>query len=228
MRLVRTVLEDLEKRGVEKATLYYDNPNDYSLREGAEKEARYDYADAERLARQIRDERWKRDARFVARFDDTGRRNERTTVGVLPLCVVRHRVEPDETYLRLRAILRKKQKQLPKGSPGIILLEISELGKLLVDEFTIARAVYGDLVVTLRGEDGFPHDLNRKPNGYFMGTSRVSAVVIAKTQIEADRVLVNREVFPTNNPNAKVLKLAELKLFGTIADGSDNLCAEEL
>lgn len=128
MRLVRTVLEDLEKRGVEKATLYYDNPNDYSLREGAEKEARYDYADAERLARQIRDERWKRDARFVARFDDTGRRNERTTVGVLPLGVVRHRVEPDETYLRLRAILRKKQKQLPKGSPGIILLEISELG----------------------------------------------------------------------------------------------------
>lgn len=229
VRLVRTVLDDLEKRGVNKATLYYHNPNDYSLREGAETEARYDYADGKRLAAQVRDEQWKRNARFVARFDDTGRKNERTSVGVLPLGAARHRIEPDETYLRLRALLRKKQKQLPKGSPGIILLEISELGKLLVDEFTIARALYGDLVVTFRaGEEGFPHDLNRKPNGYFMGTSRVSAVVIAKTQIGADRVLVNREVFPTNNPNAKVLKLDELRLFGTIAEGLDNLCAEEL
>jgi hypothetical protein len=121
VRLVRTVLEELEKKGVEKATLYYHDLNDYSLREGPETEAQYDYKNGEHLAAQIRDEQWKRDARFVARFDDTGRRNERTTVGVLPLGPARHRVEPDETYLRLRAILRKKQRQLPKGSSGIIL-----------------------------------------------------------------------------------------------------------
>jgi hypothetical protein len=148
---------------------------------------------------------------------------------VLPLGAPRHQLQPDETYLRLRTILRKKQKQLPKASPGIILLEISDLGKLLVDEFTLARAPYGDLVVTFgRSEEGFPHDLNRKPNGFFLGTSRVSAVVIEKAQIETDRVLVSQGVFPTNNPNARVLRLEELKLFGTIAEGLENLCAEEL
>jgi hypothetical protein len=68
VRLVRTILDDLEKRGVTKAILYYHNPDDYSLREGEEVEARYDYTDAKRLAEQIRDEEWKRDARFVARL----------------------------------------------------------------------------------------------------------------------------------------------------------------
>ena len=44
----------------------------------------------------------------------------------------------------------------------------------------------------------------------------------------ADSVVVTREVFPTNNPQAKVLSLAKLKMFGTMAEGHDNLCAEEL
>ncbi|HYL14615.1 MAG TPA: hypothetical protein VEV41_16345 [Terriglobales bacterium] len=229
VRLVRTILDDLEKKGVTKATLYYHNADDYSLREGEETEARYDYADAKRLAEQIRDEKWKRDARFVARFDDTGQKNNGTVVGVLPLGAGRRQLQPDETYLRLRTILRKKQKQLPKASQGIILLEISDLGKLLVDEFTLARAFYGDLVVTFGpSAEGFPHDLNRKPNGFFLGTSRVSAVVIEKAQVETDRISISREVFPTNNPNAKVLRLDELKLFGSIAEGLENLCAEEL
>ena len=138
---------------------------------------------------------------------------------MLPLGAARHRVEPDETYLRLRTLLRKKQKQLLKGSPGIILLEISELGKLLVDEFTISRALYGDLVVTFRaGEEGFPHGLNRKPNGYFMGTSRVSTVVIAKTQIEADRVLVNREE-PAAATNTTAHSARARAVAGVLAEG---------
>jgi hypothetical protein len=90
---------------------------------------------------------------------------------------------------------------------------------LLVDNFTISRALYGDLVVTFgAAEEGFPHNMNRKPNGYFMGTSRVSAVVIEKVQVATDRVC-EPKVFPTNNPNARVLKLGELELFGTIAEG---------
>ena len=98
-----------------------------------------------------------------------------------------------------------------------------------MDEFTIERALYGDLVVTFgTGEEGFPHDLKRKPNGYFMGTSRVSAVVIEKGEVSVGRVSASREVFPTNNPNARVLKLEELKLFGTIAQGLESLCAEKL
>lgn len=232
VRVVRNTLQDLTKRQVPKATLYYHSPDDHSLREGEEVEPHYyDYADREKLALQIRDEAWKRDTRFVARFDDAGQENARTAVGVLPLGPDPHVLGPDETYLRLKSILRKKLKQLPKGSSGIILLEITELAKLMVDEFTLARTLYGDLLVTFgagaAGED-FAHDLNRKPNGFFMATTRVSAVVIETVEIRVDAVQVNREVFPTNNPQAKVLKLNELQLFGTIAGGHENLCAEAL
>jgi hypothetical protein len=110
------------------------------------------------------------------------------------------------------------------------VFEISDLGKLMVDEFTLARTFYGDLQVVIRGGPGaedFPHDMNRKTNGFFMGTTRVSAVVIETVKIEDDRVVASREVFPTNNPQATVLSLAELQLFGTIAEGLENLCAEE-
>ena len=228
VRLVRNSLQDLGRRQVPRATLYYHGPEDYSLCEGGEGEPKYDYEDGEKLVAQIRDEEWKRNARFKARFDDTGQESSRTAVGVLPLGPHLHRVEPDQTYLRLRSILRKKQKQLPKGASGIIVLEITDLAKLMVDEFTLAAALYGDLQVILRAESGFPHDTNRRPNGFFMGTSRVSAVVIERVKIDADRVSVSREVFPTNNPQASVLRLQELKLFGTIAEGHENLCAEEL
>jgi hypothetical protein len=61
-----------------------------------------------------------------------------------------------------------------------------------------------------------------------MTTTRVSAVVIETVEIGVDAVRVSREVFPTNNPQAKVLTLDELKLFGKIAEGHENLCAEEL
>ena len=228
VRVVRNTLDDLAKRQVRKATLYYYGPADHDLREGEDVPPEYDYADAKMLAAQIRDQERMREARFVARFDDTGQESKRTAVGVLPLGPRRGRLEPDQTYLRLRSILRKKQKQLPKGASGIILLEISDLGKLMVDEFTLSATLYGDLQVVVRAEPGFPHDMNRKPNGFFMGTTRVSAVVIEQVKIDADRVLVSREVFPTNNPHAAVLTLAELKLFGRIAQGLENLCAEQL
>ena len=226
---VRTVLEDLEKGGIEKATLYYYGPEDFSVREGAEEEPSYDYSDGKRLGDQIRDQEWRRDAPFVAHYDDTGQRNERTAVGVLRRGEAHALPKPDETYLRLRTLLRKKHKQLPKDSPGIILLDISALAPLMVDQFTIERTLYGDLVVVLgAAAEGYPHDLPRKPNGYFMGTTRVSAVVIQKTEIAGKAVRIQREVFPTNNPNARVLRRDELKLFGTIAEGLENLCVEGL
>jgi hypothetical protein len=228
VRVVRSTLDDLAKRQVRTARLYYYGPADHDLREGDDVPAEYDYADAKMLAAQIRDQERMREARFVARFDDTGQRNDRTAVGVLPLGPRRDRLGPDQTYLRLRSILRKKQKQLPKGASGIILLEISDLGKLMVDELTLSATLYGDLQMAVRAETGFPHDINHKPNGFFMGTTRVSAVVVEQVKIDADRVSVSREVFPTNNPHAAVLPLAELKLFGTIAQGLENLCAEQL
>lgn len=39
---------------------------------------------------------------------------------------------------------------------------------------------------------------------------------------------LSREVFPTNNPQAMILTLDELKSFGTIAEGLERLCAENL
>jgi hypothetical protein len=231
VRLVRSTLQDLTERRVPRATLYYHSPEDHRLREGEEVEPHYDYTDPEVLALQIRDEEWKRNARFVARFHDAGQENAGTAVGVHPLGPDPHLLGPDETYLRLKSILKKKQKQLPKGFRGVILLEITDLAKLMVDEFTLARTLYGDLLVRFgAGAAGepLPHDLNRKPNGFFMGTTRVSAVVIETVEIGRDAVQVSREVFPTNNPHARVLTLDELKLFGTIAEGHKNLCAEEL
>jgi hypothetical protein len=227
VRVVRSTLDDLVKRQVRKATLYYYGPADHDLREGEEAPPEYDYADARMLAAQVRDQERIRGARFVARFDDTGQESERTAVAVLPLGPRRDRLEPDQTYLRLRSILRKKQKQLPKGASGIILLEITDLGRLMVDEFTLSAALYGDLQMRVRAEPGFPHDLIRKPNGFFMATTRVSAVVIEQVKIDAHHVSVSREVFPTDNPQAAVLTLGELKLFGTIAQGLENLCAEQ-
>jgi len=231
MRAVRQTLKDLGARGVPVATLYYNTADDMGVREGARGDIAYAYGNRENLARQVRNERWQGEVRFKAQFDDTGQIQPRTGVGVLSLGPHRRHVEPDETYLRLRSILRKKMKQLPANKPGILVLEISNLAPLMIDGFTLARTFYGDLMVVIRsgpGAEHFPHDMHRKANGFFMGTTRVSAVVVETTSLAGSSFTVKREVFPTNNPNAKVLSLAELKLFGTIADGHENLCAEEL
>ncbi len=230
LRVVETVLRDLGEKHVRKARLFYHGPTDYILREGDDVEPDFDYSDGEKLAAQIREFEREKGARFVARFDDTGQENSRTQVGVHPLGSDPHLLEPDQTYLRLRRILHKKRDQLPKGSRGIIVLELSDLDKLMVDQYTIESSLYGELQMTWRaappGED-FQVDENRKPNGFFLTTSRVSAVVVERVKI-TDGFSVSREVFLTNNPQAAVLTLGELGSFGTIAEGLEHLCAEQL
>lgn len=232
VRLVRSVLSELEKRRVRRATLYYHGPDDYTLREGEERQPNFDYSDGQRLAAQIREMERARDAHFVASFDDTGQKNARTAVGVLPLGSHPHFVQPDQTHLRLRSILGKKRDQLPKGSRGIIVLEVSDLAKIMVDQYTFMAALYGDLQVTLRAapegnREAFEVNSSRKPNGFFLATSRVSAVVIERENI-VGRFSVDREVYPTNNPQASVLTLPELGCFGEVVQGLENLCAEQL
>jgi hypothetical protein len=139
--------------------------------------------------------------------------------------------QPDQTYLRLRGILNKKREQIPKNSRGVILLEISDLAKLMVDEFTVLRALYGDLLlkpVAAAGKERYDWDMSRAPNGFFLGTSRVSAVVVETVEVGVEVMTFTRTVFPTNNPRARVLRLEELKLFGEIAEGVENLCFEKL
>lgn len=231
LKVVRDVLKDLDRRQVQRATLYYHGPEDYELHEGEEREPDFDYQDGDRLAVQMREFERRRNARFIARFDDTGRMNPHTGVWVHPLGRDPHFVKPDETYLRLRAILRKKRHQLPKASRGVILLELSDLVGLRVSEETVKSALYGQLMMTVShtaGHEGFDTDWNRKPNGFFLGTSRVSAVVIEAARICGDDYVVRREVFPTNNPQAIVLTLDELRSFGAVAEDLEHLCAERL
>jgi len=228
---VVTVLEDLTKRHVRKATLYYYGAGKHTLHEGDEAQPHFDYADGKKLAAQLEEFEHLKAAHFIARFDDSGNENDHTPVAVHPLGEHPYQVKPSETHLRLREILQKKSKQLPKASRGIIVLDITDLAKLMVDEETIMNAVYGDLQVIIKmpsdGEDFQWADMNRKTNGFFLKTTRVSAVVVETASIADDVFSVNREVFPTNNPQATVLTTEELKALGTIAEDLENLCAEK-
>ena len=59
--------------------------------------------------------------------------------------------EADLSHERLKGILDKKRKQLPKGSRGIILIERSEL--FMLSDFAIEAALYGNLVVRIRAPE---------------------------------------------------------------------------
>jgi hypothetical protein len=52
--------------------------------------------------------------------------------------------EPVNDHERLKDIIYKKRKQLPKSSRGIITLEVSE--QFMLSEFSILSALYGDFV----------------------------------------------------------------------------------
>jgi hypothetical protein len=230
-RRVASVLKELEEKKLPEAVLYYHGPNDWIVRDEDMRNMEFDYSDGAKLAVQMEEFERAREARFVAHFYDSGDRQDRTHVSVLSLGGDPGPLQPDQTYLRLRGILKKKREQLPKNSRGLILLEISALAKLMVDEFTIMRTLYGDVLmkpVAAAGGEGWDWDMSRAPNGFFLGTSRVSAVVVETVNVGAEQITFGRTVYPTNNPQARVLHLDELKLFGDVAEGLENLCFEEL
>jgi len=47
-------------------------------------------------------------------------------------------------------------------------------------------------------------------------------------KVGAEEITFNRTVYPTNNPQAKILRLAELKLFGEVGEGLEQLCLEQM
>jgi hypothetical protein len=230
-RRVATVLKDLEAKNLPEGVLYYHAPQDWAVRNEDVRKMNFDYSDGAKLAAQMHEFEWARNAHFVAKFYRCGKPQDRTHVSVLSLGDDAGPLQPDQTYLRLRGILNKKRVQIPKNSRGVIVLEISDLAKLMVDNFTISRALYGDLLlkpVPATGEEGFDWDMSRAPNGFFLGTSRVSAVVVETVNVGIQDISFNRTVYPTNNPQARVLLSDELKLFGEIAEGLENLCFEEM
>jgi hypothetical protein len=230
-RRVASVLKDLEAKNLPEATLYYHGPKDWVVREQDVRNMEFDYADREKLAAQMQEFERAGQARFVARFYDSGEQRDRTPVSLLSLGDNPGALQPDQTYQRLRGILNKKREQLPKNSRGMILLEISDLAKLMVNHYTLSAALYGDLVFSMTpaaGGEGFESDMSRKSNGFFLGTSRVSAVVVETVRVSAEEMTFTRKVYPTNNPQARVFLLEELKLFGEIAEGVEHLCFEKL
>lgn len=230
-RRVASVLKDLEEKKLTEAVLYYHGPDDWVVHDHDVRKVEFDYSDGAKLAAQMQEFERAGEARFVAHFYDSGERRERTHVSVLSLGEDPGPLQADQTYLRLRGILNKKREQIPKNSRGVILIEISALAKLMVDEFTILRTLYGDVLVNpvgAAGGEGFDLDMSRAPNGFFLGTSRVSAVVVETVNVGAEEITFNRTVYPTNNPQARILHSEELKLFGEIGEGLENLCFEEL
>lgn len=230
IRLVKRILNEMSTRQIRNATLYYKGPDNYVVREGHEIHRKYDFTDLDKFRRQVLEEEWISGANFVAYLDDTGQERDQTAVAVSHGPHPQD-LQPDQTHLRLRSILQKKVKQLPHDEKGVILIDITELAKLMVDDMTLSAALYGDLQLILRsipGVEGFQQNAARKPNGFFMKTARVSAVVVSKMEFDDGRLVCTRNVFPTNNPQAKVLSTEELKRFGAVADGLDHLCAERL
>jgi hypothetical protein len=98
-------------------------------------------------------------------------------------------------------------------------LELSELDKLGIDQGTLMSALYGDLQMTIRAKNvsgEVESEFSRRRNGFFTQTTRVSAVVVERTNI-SNELEVAREVFPTHNAEAVLLTRAGLECFGTLA-----------
>jgi hypothetical protein len=223
-KAVEELLRTLPEKQLRKATLCWEI-DERMLIEG-DPEAKPEHNDPEKLLEYInRLERIRR-APFVAQFDDTGVDNDHTAIAVHSCRTDPQNPQPDNTCLRLRTILHDKRDQLPKGSSGIIVLELTELEKMGIDHFTLLSALYGDLHLTItKSAEGqeYQSSVSHRRNGFFGQTSRVSAVVVERTRIGA-AVEFSRGVFPTNNDRAFLLTQSELECFGSILEDLKHLC----
>lgn len=160
-------------------------------------------------------------ADFIVSFRRVGEERPKTAASMTR--EFKRRLKPDKSHERLKGILDKKRKQLPKGSRGIILIERSELPML--NDFAIEAALYGNLVVRI-GAPETPSGLlgevtaSRDHRGIFALTSRISAVVIHERQFDGSNVRNEWKVYPTDraNPDTIRLTLAELQRFGDLGD----------
>lgn len=167
-------------------------------------------------------------ADFIASFRHVG--EERPKTAAFMAREFKKHPEADKSHERLKGILDKKRKQLPKGSRGIILIERSEL--FMLSDFAIEAALYGNLVVQIRAPQtpGGPLEevtASRDHQGIFALTSRISAVVIHERHVDGSNVRSEWKVYPTDRANSDTIRLglAELRRFGEVGD-RDSLSAE--
>jgi len=223
VRAVQRTLRQLAKEEPTTTTLYYYSPNDCVLDTRTDIRLEFDYTNGAKLASQIKWSERAKNAPFIAQFVNTGKESERTAVYIM-----KHRlnVTPYEAHRRLRKTLDDKRERLPEGSRGIIVLELSEPWQICND--TLESALYGDELITFQVDaDAAVDTLEHAHNGFFVQTSRVSAVV-AEWMHVGDKVEFTRLVFPTNNPRAKLLTRAELAYFGAVPRNLARLCADEV
>lgn len=104
---------------------------------------------------------------------------------------------------RVRKSLGKKLEQLPTNAPAIVVIDVTFS---YVDNISVEDAIFGSSIYTIRintqtGEttDGY---WNRKRNGIFQSSTRISAVVMYKRKISDDEASkFERKVY--GNPMAK-------------------------
>lgn len=229
IRAVVECLDELKKRNAKQAVLYYVNKNEAVLRLPG---AHINQTCQSIIQRE----------NFVAKFESTGRELPSTPASLMrkhhppkPISDLKKLADDPpgsvKDHKRLKSILDEKRRQLPEGSRGIIVLEVSEL--FMLSDFSVERALYGDWVVefprvTGPGEAVGEMRDRRNNRGFLLHTSRVSAVVIQKRSVENGDVKNKWRVYPTNRANADTIRLslAELRRFGEVED-REHLCAEK-
>jgi hypothetical protein len=212
--VVVEVLELLTKREMQKATFYYVHPQGKLLNPGGDAGQRF--SGSEPHYQGIVDK-----ADFIARFSHVGKDQTETPVSLSK--IPKFPPEPVDTHERLKNILVEKSSQLPKNSRGILLLEVTE--QFLLSDFTIERALYGDLEVSFAPVSG-PSEpvgemtLRSNERGFFGQTGRVSAVVIHTRTFQDAVIQSSWQVYPTNRANSDTIRLSlgELERFGDIGD----------
>jgi hypothetical protein len=162
-----------------------------------------------------------RRADFIAEFHHTGRALSETPASFFE--PMKHPPEPSKDHERLRQILDDKRDQLPRGSRGIIVLEVSNA--FMLSEFSIDTALYGDRVISFAPIGGPSEPVgepieSRNRRGFLLHTSRVSAVVIQKRKVEDGNVMNDWYVYPTNRLDSDTIRLSleELQRFGDVGD----------
>jgi hypothetical protein len=169
-------------------------------------------------------------ADFIAEFHHAGRVLAETPASFFE--PMKHPPEPSKDHERLRQILDDKRDQLPKGSRGIIVLEVSNA--FMLSEFSIDTALYGDRMISFAPVGGPSEPVgetieSRNRRGFLLHTSRVSAVVIQKRKVEEGKVMNDWYVYPTNRLDSDTIRLSleELQRFGNVGDRT-HLSAENV
>jgi hypothetical protein len=169
-------------------------------------------------------------ADFIAEFRHAGRDLPETPASFME--PVKHPPEPSKDHERLRQILDDKREQLPKGSRGIIVLEVSNA--FMLSEFSIENALYGDRLIHFAPVSGPSKPVgeaieSRNKRGFLLHTSRVSAVVIQKRTVEDEKVRNDWYVYPTNRIKSDTIRLSleELQRFGRVGDRKHLAAAPE-